>query len=114
MNLRVKNYLICATNHSWIRIYLISFNMKGYAPPDNIAIRDNMDDDISDDVDDDVFIRDGKIGRYSEDKGLKRPLMAVPRRHKHSKPIMRQRKKCWKCCEPFCYGLAAITILLGD
>lgn len=88
--------------------------MKGYAPPDNIAVRDCLDDEISDDVDDDVFIRDGKIGRYSEDKGLKRPLMSVPRRHKYSKPIMRKRTKCWKCCEPFCYGLAAITILLGE
>lgn len=27
-------------------------------------------------------------------------------------PIMKKHRRCWKCCEPFCYGLAAITILI--
>lgn len=96
------------------RVCVSMLEMKGYAPPNNIVIRESLDDDISDDVEDDVFIRDGKIGRYSDEKGLKRPLMA-PRRHKKPNiPIMRKRTKCWRCCEPFCYGLAAVTILLGQ
>lgn len=35
--------------------------MKPYVPPDRIAIRDSIDEEISDDIEDDVFIRDGKL-----------------------------------------------------
>ncbi|XP_050086431.1 uncharacterized protein LOC126571715 [Anopheles aquasalis] len=32
-----------------------------------------------------------------------------------SSPIHKKyrRRKCWSCCEPFCYGLAAVTVLIG-
>lgn len=56
-----------------------------------------------------------------EENGLKRPLMA-PRR-KGGKPasktnktvtaIMRKRNRYWKCCEPFCYALAALIVLIA-
>jgi hypothetical protein len=40
----------------------------------------------------------------------------APRR-KHGKkdkiPIMKKHKRCWRCCEPFCYGLAAVTVIIG-
>lgn len=41
----------------------------------------------------------------------------APRR-KNSKtpnpiPIMKKHRRCWKCCEPFCYGLAAVVILVA-
>lgn len=60
----------------------------------------------------------------SEEKGLKRPLMA-PRRRNGSSPtsrpsktkktvaaILRQRNRCWKFCEPFCYAFAALIVLV--
>lgn len=28
-------------------------------------------------------------------------------------PIMKKHRRCWRCCEPFCYGLAALTILIA-
>lgn len=91
--------------------------MKGYSPSDKLVVRDSVDlSDISE-VEDDVFIRDGRTCKMYEDTGLKRPLM--PPRRKTSKgqkiiPIMKKRTRCWTCCEPFCYGLAAITILIGN
>uniref|UniRef100_A0A1B0BPK9 FAM234A/B beta-propeller domain-containing protein n=1 Tax=Glossina palpalis gambiensis TaxID=67801 RepID=A0A1B0BPK9_9MUSC len=90
--------------------------MRPYVPSSRIAIRDSsIDEDISDDIDDDVFIKDSRTAKLNEEKGLKRPLMAP--RHKNGKsinsvPIMKKHRRCcWRCCEPFCYALAAITIL---
>uniref|UniRef100_A0A182K5W4 FAM234A/B beta-propeller domain-containing protein n=1 Tax=Anopheles christyi TaxID=43041 RepID=A0A182K5W4_9DIPT len=120
---------------------LIRKKMKPYQPSEQLVVRDSvslsMDEDLSDDVEDDVFIRDGRTCRTYEDRGAKRPLMA-PRRSKYGKatsgngsgagcggggasgvrsssPILKKyrRRKCWKCCEPFCYGLAAVTVLIG-
>lgn len=96
---------------------LYGINMKGYSPSDKLVVRDSVDlSDISE-VEDDVFIRDGRTCKIYEDTGLKRPLM--PPRRKTGKgqkiiPIMKKRTRCWTCCEPFCYGLAAITILIGN
>lgn len=56
--------------------------------------------------------------QHYEENGLKRPLMA-PRRKKHKTTtnqvtsMIKKKGKCWKCCEPFCYGLVALTILFG-
>uniref|UniRef100_A0A182PD56 FAM234A/B beta-propeller domain-containing protein n=1 Tax=Anopheles epiroticus TaxID=199890 RepID=A0A182PD56_9DIPT len=118
---------------------LIRKKMKPYQPSEQLVVRDSvslsMDEDLSDDVEDEVFIRDGRTCRTYEDRGAKRPLMA-PRRSKYGKatsgngsagcggatsgvrsssPILKKyrRRKCWKCCEPFCYGLAAVTVLIG-
>lgn len=93
--------------------------MKPYSPSEKLVIRDSLDDDLdlSDDVEDDVFIRDGRTCRTYEDKGVKRPLMAPRRKNGKilsSIPIMRKKTKCWKCCEPFCYGLTAIIVLIGE
>lgn len=43
----------------------------------------------------------------------------APRRKKHkmSSPvaaIMKKKVKCWRCCEPFCYGFVALAILIGN
>lgn len=91
--------------------------MKGYSPSDKLVVRDSLDlSDISE-VEDDVFIKDGRTCKTYEETGLKRPLMAPRRKNgKASKiiPIMKkQRTRCWTCCEPFCYGLAAVTVLIG-
>ncbi|EAA03793.5 AGAP002184-PA [Anopheles gambiae str. PEST] len=120
---------------------LIRKKMKPYQPSEQLVVRDSvslsMDEDLSDDVEDEVFIRDGRTCRTYEDRGAKRPLMA-PRRTRYGKatsgngsggvgcggsaggvrsssPILKKyrRRKCWKCCEPFCYGLAAVTVLIG-
>ncbi|XP_065088687.1 uncharacterized protein LOC135710127 [Ochlerotatus camptorhynchus] len=102
--------------------------MKPYQPSDKLVVRDSvslsMDEELSDDVEDEVFIRDGRTCRTYEDRGAKRPLMAPRHRGgKNSKstscgtssPILKKyrRRRCWNCCEPFCYGLAAITVLIG-
>lgn len=50
---------------------------------------------------------------------MKRPLMAPRRKHSSgsgsssSTPIMKQhkRRRCCRCCESFCYVLAALTVL---
>ncbi|XP_073837613.1 uncharacterized protein [Musca autumnalis] len=92
-------------------------NMRPYVPSNRIAIRDSIDEDISDDVDDEVFIKDSKTSKMSEEKGLKRPLMAPRRKNgktHSSSPIMKKHRRCcWRCCEPFCYGLAALTIVIA-
>ncbi|GBP12228.1 Protein FAM234B [Eumeta japonica] len=93
-------------------------NMRPYVPSNHIAIRDSIDEDISDDVDDDVFIRDARTSKMREEKGLKRPLMAPRRKNGKSfssVPIMKKHRHfCWmRCCESFCYGLAAITIVIA-
>lgn len=30
-----------------------------------------------------------------------------------SLPIMKKHRRCWRCCEPFCYGLASLTVLIA-
>ncbi|KAL1373412.1 hypothetical protein pipiens_018673, partial [Culex pipiens pipiens] len=117
---------------------LIRKKMKPYQPSEKLVVRDSvslsMDEDLSDDVEDEVFIRDGRTCRTYEDRGAKRPLMATARHRggnggatggsgRNSKstscgsssPILKKyrRRRCWNCCEPFCYGLAAITVLIG-
>uniref|UniRef100_A0A182MQ95 FAM234A/B beta-propeller domain-containing protein n=1 Tax=Anopheles culicifacies TaxID=139723 RepID=A0A182MQ95_9DIPT len=116
---------------------LIRKKMKPYQPSEQLVVRDSvslsMDEDLSDDVEDEVFIRDGRTCRTYEDRGAKRPLMAPRRKYgkatsgngsaggsgagvvRSSSPILKKyrRRKCWKCCEPFCYGLAAVTVLIG-
>ncbi|XP_058825004.1 uncharacterized protein LOC131685356 [Topomyia yanbarensis] len=102
--------------------------MKPYQPSEKLVVRDSvslsMDEDLSDDVEDEVFIRDGRTCRTYEDRGAKRPLMAPRNRGGKnsqstscgtSSPILKKyrRRRCWNCCEPFCYGLAAITVLIG-
>ncbi|XP_039970960.1 uncharacterized protein LOC120782653 [Bactrocera tryoni] len=90
--------------------------MRPYVPSNRIAIRDSIDEEISDDVDDDVFIKDARTAKLSEEKGLKRPLMAPRRKNgkmHNSVPIMMKHRRCWRCCEPFCYGLAALTVLIA-
>lgn len=60
----------------------------------------------------------------SEEKGLKRPLMAsrhhngsaaarASRTKKTVAAILRQRNRCWRVCEPFCYALAALLVLVA-
>lgn len=109
---------------------LIRKKMKPYQPSEKLVVRDSvslsMDEELSDDVEDEVFIRDGRTCRTYEDRGAKRPLMAPRHRAggKNSKstscgtssPILKKyrRRRCWNCCEPFCYGLAAITVLIGE
>lgn len=55
---------------------------------------------------------------------MKRPLMAPRRRNgknsakslKSSRTvaaIFRQKGRCWRCCEPFCYACAAIFVLIA-
>ncbi|XP_032596106.1 uncharacterized protein LOC6567724 isoform X2 [Drosophila grimshawi] len=93
--------------------------LRPYVPSKRIAIRESsIDEDISDDVDDEVFIKDARSAKRSEEQGLKRPLMAPRRKHSSgsgssSTPIMKQhkRRRCCRCCEPFCYILAALTVL---
>ncbi|SPP83734.1 uncharacterized protein LOC117586183 [Drosophila guanche] len=96
--------------------------LRPYVPSKRIAIRDSsIDEDISDDVDDEVFIKDARSAKRSEEQGLKRPLMAPRRKHSSgsisgsgsSAPIMKlhKRRRCGRCCEPFCYALAAITVI---
>ncbi|EDW59612.1 uncharacterized protein [Drosophila virilis] len=93
--------------------------LRPYVPSKRIAIRDSsIDEDISDDVDDEVFIKDARSAKRSEEQGLKRPLMAPRRKNSSgsgnsSTPIMKQhkRRRCCRWCEPFCYGLAALTVL---
>ncbi|XP_053681189.1 uncharacterized protein LOC128732052 [Anopheles nili] len=116
---------------------LIRKKMKPYQPSEQLVVRDSvslsMDEDLSDDVEDEVFIRDGRTCRTYEDRGAKRPLMAPRRKYgkatsgngstggaganggRSASPILKKyrRRKCWKCCEPFCYGLAAVTVLIG-
>ncbi|XP_055547055.1 uncharacterized protein LOC129731241 [Wyeomyia smithii] len=102
--------------------------MKPYQPSEKLVVRDSvslsMDEDLSDDVEDEVFIRDGRTCRTYEDRGAKRPLMTPRSRGGMnskstscgtSSPILKKyrRRRCWNCCEPFCYGLAAITVLIG-
>ncbi|XP_054725207.1 uncharacterized protein LOC129235409 [Anastrepha obliqua] len=90
--------------------------MRPYVPSNRIAVRDSIDEEISDDVDDDVFIKDARTAKLSEEKGLKRPLMAPRRKNgkmHNSVPIMMKHRRCWRCCEPFCYGLAALTVLIA-
>ncbi|XP_022902074.2 uncharacterized protein [Onthophagus taurus] len=79
----------------------------------------SLDEDDLSDVEDEVFIRDGKNGyKFSEDAGLKRPLMA-PRRKLSSKPDFASRIKnrppCRRLCQPCCYvfiGLGLMTALI--
>ncbi|XP_017007303.2 uncharacterized protein [Drosophila takahashii] len=97
--------------------------LRPYVPSKRIAIRDSsIDEDASDDVEDEVFIKDARSAKRSEEQGLKRPLMAPRRKHSPgsapgsgsgSTPIMKQhrRRRCCRCCEPFCYALAALTVL---
>ncbi|XP_052837715.1 uncharacterized protein LOC128253326 isoform X2 [Drosophila gunungcola] len=99
--------------------------LRPYVPSKRIAIRDSsIDEDASDDVEDEVFIKDARSAKRSEEQGLKRPLMAPRRKHSPgsgagsgsgsgSAPIMKQhrRRRCCRCCEPFCYALAALTVL---
>ncbi|KAH8374869.1 hypothetical protein KR200_007796, partial [Drosophila serrata] len=98
--------------------------LRPYVPSKRIAIRDSsIDEDASDDVEDEVFIKDARSAKRSEEQGLKRPLMAPRRKHSSggpgngsgsgSAPIMKQhrRRRCCRCCEPFCYALAALTVL---
>ncbi|ALC46949.1 CG6184 [Drosophila busckii] len=90
--------------------------LRPYVPSKRVAIRDSIDEDISDDVDDEVFIKDARSAKRSEEQGLKRPLMAPRRKHSlgsSSTPIMKQhkRRRCCRWCEPFCYTLAALTVL---
>ncbi|XP_033236760.1 uncharacterized protein [Drosophila pseudoobscura] len=96
--------------------------LRPYVPSKRIAIRDSsIDEDISDDVDDEVFIKDARSAKRSEEQGLKRPLMAPRRKHSSgsvsssgsSAPIMKlhKRRRCGRCCEPFCYALAAFTVI---
>ncbi|XP_055389070.1 uncharacterized protein LOC129618328 [Condylostylus longicornis] len=92
--------------------------MRPYAPSERVAIRADSIDEETSDIEDEVFIRDGRTGKISDENGLKRPLMAPKRSSKtngkssNQIPIMKKnRRRCWKCCEPFCYGLAAVTIL---
>ncbi|XP_043651265.1 uncharacterized protein LOC122618774 isoform X1 [Drosophila teissieri] len=97
--------------------------LRPYVPSKRIAIRDSsIDEDASDDVEDEVFIKDARSAKRSEEQGLKRPLMAPRRKHSAgsapgsgsgSTPIMKQhrRRRCCRCCEPFCYALAALTVL---
>ncbi|KFB42637.1 AGAP002184-PA-like protein [Anopheles sinensis] len=117
---------------------LIRKKMKPYQPSEQLVVRESvslsMDEDLSDDVEDEVFIRDGRTCRTYEDRGAKRPLMAPRRKYgkatsgngsagggggavgvRSSSPILKKyrRRKCWHCCEPFCYGLAAVTVLIG-
>ncbi|XP_067628108.1 uncharacterized protein [Eurosta solidaginis] len=90
--------------------------MRPYVPSNRIAVRDSVDEEISDDVDDDVFIKDARTAKLNEEKGLKRPLMAPRRKNgkmHNSVPIMKKHRRCWRCCEPFCYGLAALTVLVA-
>lgn len=50
-----------------------------------------------------------------DENGLKLPLMPPKRKNGKqivSVPIMKRHRRCWRCCEPFCYGLAALTILV--
>lgn len=56
-----------------------------------------------------------KLQLNDDENGLKLPLMPPKRRNGKqvvSVPIMKRHRRCWKCCEPFCYGLAALTILV--
>ncbi|KAH8273187.1 hypothetical protein KR018_011466 [Drosophila ironensis] len=97
--------------------------LRPYVPSKRIAIRDSsIDEDASDDVEDEVFIKDARSAKRSEEQGLKRPLMAPRRKNSSgagsgsgsgSTPIMKQhrRRRCCRCCEPFCYALAALTVL---
>ncbi|XP_044315081.1 uncharacterized protein LOC108040081 [Drosophila rhopaloa] len=97
--------------------------LRPYVPSKRIAIRDSsIDEDASDDVEDEVLIKDARSAKRSEEQGLKRPLMAPRRKHSPgsgpgsgsgSTPIMKQhrRRRCCRCCEPFCYALAALTVL---
>lgn len=85
------------------------------------AIRDSFDEEeASDDVDDEVFIRDGRNGyKMDKESGVKKPLMPL-RRQKRLKNSMfassathepRSRFKIFLA--PCCYGVAALSILLG-
>ncbi|KAH8250371.1 hypothetical protein KR026_011709, partial [Drosophila bipectinata] len=97
--------------------------LRPYVPSKRIAIRDSsIDEDASDDVEDEVFIKDARSAKRCEEQGLKRPLMAPRRKNSSgggtgsgsgSAPIMKQhrRRRCCRCCEPFCYALAALTVL---
>ncbi|XP_030374419.1 uncharacterized protein LOC115623988 [Scaptodrosophila lebanonensis] len=87
--------------------------LRPYVPSNRIAVRDSIDEDISDDVDDEVFIKDARSAKRSEEQGLKRPLMAPRRKHSSgSSPIMKKHhRRCCRCCEPFCYALAALTVI---
>lgn len=98
--------------------------MKAYSPSDKLVVRDSLlEDELSDDVEDDVFIRDGRTCKTYEDKNLKRPLMAPRKKYsrKSSKNSLQlllnhpnyKKSKCWRCWEPFCYGLGAILVLTG-
>ena len=104
-----------------------SEKMKKYSPSDKLVVRElSLEEEPSDeDVEDDVFIRDGRTCRTYEDKNLKRPLMPprkkgnkknpknalqlLKKQHQHYK-----KSRMWNFCEPFCYSLAAIVILIGE
>ncbi|XP_047000250.1 uncharacterized protein LOC124616060 [Schistocerca americana] len=82
-----------------------------------LAVKDSFDeDDGSDDVEDEVFIRDGRNGfKVDEERGVKRPLMA-PRRKLKSTHLQNETGKVSSCkvfCVPCCYGVIALTALLG-
>lgn len=83
------------------------------------AIRDSFDEeDASDDVDDEVFIRDGRNGyKMDEENGVKKPLMPPRRRHKYAKfaasASQEPRRRCKMFLVPCCYGVAALSVLLG-
>ncbi|XP_037946172.1 uncharacterized protein LOC119678428 [Teleopsis dalmanni] len=90
--------------------------MRPYVPSNHIAVRDSVDEDISDDIDDDVFIKDARSSKSNDEKGVKRPLMNPRRKNgkiQDSGPIMKKHRHCWRCCEPFCYGLAVFTIIIS-
>lgn len=83
------------------------------------AIRDSFDEEeASDDVDDEVFIRDGRNGyKMDEESGVKKPLMPLRRRQKSSKfsanVTQEPKPRCKIFIVPCCYGLAALSVLLG-
>lgn len=77
-------------------------------------LRDSLDDDdISDDVDDEVFIRDGRLFKLDDDRGLKRPLMAPHRKFKSTSSYFSygESSRFRRLRAPFCYTLLCAIIL---
>ncbi|XP_067007692.2 uncharacterized protein [Anabrus simplex] len=87
-----------------------------YSTP-RLAVRDSFDDeDVSDDVEDEVFIRDGRNGfKADEERGVKRPLMAPRRKVKCNqfRSETCRNTSCRVMCLPCCYGIIALSSLLG-
>ncbi|XP_023022317.2 uncharacterized protein [Leptinotarsa decemlineata] len=76
----------------------------------------SLDEDDLSDVEDEVFIRDGKNGyKLAEELNVKRPLMAPRRKLGKSEIGTRQTGKqpCRVFYKPCCYGLAALTVMIG-